>query len=103
MKQLSEQIFQPEPVILINQKEVKKSINYLGSLKPHKGQKLFELNIETSEVKPVEYKETEVLISGDVRKKYVIKPNHWYAVALNKVNAERKFLNRLKNITVEHK
>lgn len=74
------------------------------NIKP--GQKLWEINLVTMEIKLPEYKEVSVSFeqaakNGHISKKMVLlqKPDCVYFVAINKKNAERKYLIALNNAT----
>lgn len=92
MKQLEQQIFQPEPITVANQKEVNKEIKLLGSLKMQRGQSLWKLNLKTKMIYQVKPEDATLTMKGGVRKKVVLEDDCIYAVAINVKNAERKFI-----------
>ncbi len=95
MKQLSEQVLQPDEIIMSKQNEAKKTLKYLGKVKLHKGMILFQINVGTSLITPAEIDESVIDLKGGIRRKVVIKENCLYAPAINIKNAERKFLKML--------
>ena len=83
--------------VLAHQKEVK----LLASLRPPLGHSVFELNLETLEIKFAEFKSVSVPFKRDmfvreIRKELHVRPNCVYVSALNVKNAKRKFLYDLK-------
>src|SRR5690606_990954 len=69
--------------------------NYLGSIRPHPGHTLFELDLGTGDIKPAEIEATVELdqnMKHITRKKVVKRSNCLYCMALNKKNAMKKFL-----------
>ena len=64
-----------------------------GSLKPKKGQFIYEVNTITHEIKKAEFKRTTAVFGGKVPpQELIIKPDCIYIPALNKMNAWAKFL-----------
>ena len=79
---------------------VKKQNELLGTIKPHRGHKCFEINTLTGEINDAEFFEDIVSIfssSYERRKKINVKENCIYITALNKKNAIKRF-NTLKII-----
>ena len=77
----------------------KQEIDYvlLGSLRPHKGHKLFECNLLTGLIKEAEYEAKKDTIKYNQisyveSKKLIIHPDCIYIPALNLKNAKKKFL-----------
>lgn len=93
---LSEQILTSEKIVLQKQNEAKREKQFIGSLKIYKGQRLWELNFLTSDIIPVELKNSVLNLDGSVKINYTIKDKCWYCVAVNLKNAKRKFLQMLK-------
>lgn len=80
--------------------KISKETKLLGSLRPPLGHSVFELNLETLEIKlaqfenvTVDYKQNQSV--RDVRKKLLIRKKCMYVSALNMENANRKFLKSL--------
>jgi hypothetical protein len=72
-------------------KQIEKEL--IGNIIPHKNHTLWEINIETLEIKEAEFIK-EPLILGQVQKKQVLqRDGHAYVSALNKRNALDKFKN----------
>lgn len=73
---------------------------YIGSITPHKGHTLFEINLDTKGICEATFEEQEVEFNpnggviGSTRKKVVMNPNCIYISALNKNNAVKKFLRK---------
>ena len=89
-KQKKEDLLQE---VLIPQK---KQVKYLGTIKPHKGHTLYELNLKNSTItiaqfmqEKVQHKLNEKNLS--FRKKLIINPDCIYASALNIENAKKHF------------
>lgn len=76
--------------------EKKSQAKFVGSLMPHKGQKCFELNTRTGQIELAKF-ETQTIeypTNGSiskVRNKLVIKMDCIYVVAINLLNAKKKF------------
>ncbi|MFD3001427.1 hypothetical protein ACFS7Z_13730 [Pontibacter toksunensis] len=76
--------------------EQKKQIKLIGSTRKVPGHTMFELNLETQEIKQAEYQEgtvyayTEKSHEHQHRLKLVVKENCIYVQALNKKNAFKK-------------
>ena len=67
---------------------------YYGTIKKHKGQKLYEIDIKTGEIKEAEYESTAVIRpdgSTDVVRKAIMRYGHRYETAINLANAKRKY------------
>lgn len=90
-----EQIAQEkERIEIVDQAEQHKQNKFIGRIKVHKGQFLYELDIEK---KMIFRPKTEAVvdIGGNVKNKYVIREGCLYTTAINLKNAERKFLKML--------
>lgn len=87
----------------VKQVEVESKFQLIGSVKNlKKGMILFEINRETLEVSPAEFEKTLVVdfnVIGGKKpiKKVITKEGHFYSLALNKVNALKKYQNFLQN------
>jgi hypothetical protein len=78
-----------------------KQVQYIldGSIIPHDGHILFEINLETLHCKPAEFFSKEIYLldilkdpkNFKVKKEVVKKPKHIYISALNKANALKRF------------
>lgn len=96
MKEVKEQ--EQDQVVNVKQVEVEKKLKYVGSLKPKKGQKIWEFNHKTGEIKIAEMEEMPInpfkkgrsgLPEGP-RKKLVINENCVYVPEINIQNAVKK-------------
>ena len=73
-------------------------------IKPHKGHSLFEINLETEDIKIAEFTEIKAEIkklddkTHEIRKKVIIKPNCIYISALNIQNAAKKFAKKAQDL-----
>lgn len=86
-----------DKVIDVRQKEVKKDLKFLGSIRPHRGHTVFEINLLTSEIVAATFEELVYDYEGHKPKKKIIKKeNCIYIPALNVKNAY-KVLNRMIN------
>jgi|LakMenEpi03Aug12_release.lakeMendotaPanAssembly.Ray.scaffolds.fasta_scaffold1795499_1 hypothetical protein len=71
---------------------------YQGSLKPHQGHTLFEINTKTGEIAKAEFKQEAIKWEDAVNlgirslsRKCIVKPDYVYISALNEKNALKKF------------
>lgn len=101
MKELQQHLREEVPVEVT--KQITKQQKFLGTVKPHKGQTVWQLNLDTKQITPATFSEINYVITvpqskKGVHKKLVIQEGCIYNVALNKENAKRKFLNRLKRM-----
>lgn len=85
---------QKDQVVITDQKEIEQ--RFLGTINPQKGQSLFELCIDTYLIRKVE-PESVITIKGSIKRKFHIRKNCHYTVALNIKNAEKKFLKMFDN------
>ena len=76
-------------------KPIKKELKLLGTLKPQKGHKCFEINLSTNDVTEATFYDSEITILSSSmyspKRKIKIKENCIYITALNKENAIKKF------------
>lgn len=79
-------------VVKTVESEARREKKYLGTVRLYKGQKLWELDLVTKDVKEVVITTATVNMEGVPVKDYVTKEGCLYAVALNRANAERKFI-----------
>jgi len=92
------------PEIKVREEQViqaeEKRENLIGSLQSTPGLTLWEIEIETREVRAAEFEEVNVDIKegkeGGLRKKLLMKKKCFYVEALNKKNALRKMDKQLK-------
>lgn len=82
----------PDKISITNQKEVNKEVKFLGKIRPHPGQKLWELNLKTGWIQEIVVDDVTVNLKGGVSKKFMVKENCMYTVAINIKNANRKFI-----------
>jgi hypothetical protein len=70
---------------------------YQGSLKPHQGHTLFEINTKTGEIAKAQFETTDIqwedAVYGKISKKRkcIVKPDYVYISALNVKNALKKY------------
>lgn len=74
----------------------KKQSNFVGSLNIHKGQKCFELNIKTGDIKLAEYDNQTINYptskqTSSIHRKLTLNDECIYVVAINLKNAKKKF------------
>lgn len=99
MKELNEKKIDHNQIQI--QGEIKKNLALHTSVKIHRGQKVWELDLDTRKISEAEITEVAYGLSKDaagqnmIHKKVIHKPNHLYTVAINKKNAERKFIDML--------
>jgi hypothetical protein len=89
------QNYRAEQVQIAGQREVRKEKKYLGTLHPHTGHKIWQIDLSTKEIAEAEFeKEDHILTARGVnsRKRILVKPHHLYCSALNRKNALKKFV-----------
>jgi hypothetical protein len=82
-------------------REHRKQPEYKTTLKPQPGQKVYEMHMETLEVKEASY-ETIAFFDkkGEkARRKLIMDPMCLYVAAINRTNAERHFQNTIKQLS----
>lgn len=84
-----------DPAAKAQQVSEQKKTLLVGTIKPQKGHTCFEFNLSTGEIKPAIIQEVNSTLKGAVRKKVMVNENCIYTSALNKLNAQRKFLQAL--------
>ena len=97
MKELETQITVQEAEV----REIKKNMQYLGSKRLKRGQKLFRLDLTNGEITEVELKKTATIVNGKLdsgRIRVEMDANSLYEPALNMENARRKFRERVNRI-----
>jgi hypothetical protein len=84
------------------QKEVEKKLAYHGSFKLHKGQKVWQCNVATQEIKEAEcefsafdFEKAAKGVVGQMRHKLIMREGCIYAPAINIATARKKFLKLL--------
>lgn len=94
MKELSTHI---KPSIEITrQREIKKPVEKVGSLRLHKGQKTYELDTKTGKITEASFDDITCSITGKVSRKIIMKPACLYTTAINETNASRKLMSMIK-------
>lgn len=95
------QLHNPDEVVNVRQREVKRQKKHIGRLVPGDGHKLYELNLETMLMREVvaEKKDASYTLAhkgqNAAGKKIDIKENCIYTCALNDKNAIKKFNKQL--------
>lgn len=85
----------PEKIAVVAAAEQKKTQQHIGKVRLHKGQQLYELDLQQQLIFIPKVEAAAVDIHGQVRKKYVVREGCLYTTAINVKNAERKFLKML--------
>lgn len=74
----------------------------LGKLRPKPGQKVWECNMANGQIAECEEEAAEARLNKDGSARVVrnikVKDNHLYCVAINRENAERKFIKQVETI-----
>lgn len=91
-----------EEIILVRQSEQKKRSKHVDSLRPHKGEKVWELDLKTKMISEAKF-DSIVRVLGakgftHVRKKIIARDYCLYETAINVENARRKFLRLIKQL-----
>lgn len=99
MKELSEHIKDKTELHAV--KPAKAELKYLGTLRPQRGQKIWELNLKTRRITEAEYTHEDAnfdnATKGDysTRGRLITKDNCIYCAALNHKSADRRFFKML--------
>lgn len=93
-----DQIARPDKIEIVDQKQVKKFRDYLGSITLFKGQSLWELNMKTFEINVLTEFDAALALDGSVRKEYTVKEDHMYVVAKSRQQAELEFIKKARRI-----
>lgn len=95
---------QKEKTELVSQKTFPKELTYLGTIRPHKGQKVYALNLETKDMYIAKYSETATMNYPTnstkvpkLNKRLIVEQNTIYCSAINFKNAEKQFKKQLIN------
>jgi hypothetical protein len=89
-----------ENIEIVNQREVKKQVQFVGKLTPQRGQQVWEFDSAAGTIFPVEPETIGVeLVNGQTLRKLVMKHGCLYCCAINRANAERKFMKMINNLT----
>ena len=88
---------QGDNIEIVRSKEEIRQVKFLGALIPKPGQSCWQLEVATGIVTPAEVDAVNVTYGADikVKAKITVKPGHLYLTAINKENAERKFIKML--------
>lgn len=87
-----------DPMHMESNVQQQKKHRFLGTKMLHNGQKLWEIDLASGEIRPTQMEDTAVVVDGakvdakniTKRRKVVIKPLHLYVDAINAKNAARK-------------
>jgi len=98
VKELSQHI---KPGIEIQaQKQIDKKKLFIGNMSIRPGMKCYEMNFKTGEISEAKYDSVDIVVTGGainkISRKIITKENCLYCVAINKNNAEKKFLKLFK-------
>lgn len=90
---LSNESPRPEAVEIADVKPVKKELKFLGSLRPHRGHTLYEIDIARETVTEATFESVTATYTGErVSKRVIAKEGCVYISALNRKNAAKKYL-----------
>lgn len=84
-----------DKIVVVKQPEVKLKQNRIGTLRPHKGHKVFEFDIDSCKVTEASISHSEIVVNKNYnasskKKSIDVKQNCFYLTALNKKNAIKK-------------
>lgn len=110
MKIISEQS-PMDQVTIVEERQIKKENQLMGSMRLQPGQTCWQLNLETFEVTTAIYKNSEMYYEKNergvtvpvIKKSIQMKEKHMYEVAINKKNAQKKFEKRLAAVGFDYK
>jgi hypothetical protein len=96
MKELNQKPQTIHEVVMQQEKQQEVELQYLFSLKPHRGHKVWEINTESLAVQEAEYiQERQIEFGTNLEvfppKKLVIQPGCVYIAALNAKNALKRY------------
>lgn len=80
------------------ERPVRKEKKFLGSMKKHPGHKLYQLELSNGEITLAQFEQSEYHIGGGTHHKLLFKDGFIYTTALNKKNAEKKFIKIVKSV-----
>jgi hypothetical protein len=106
---LDDKIPDKENVEIVGQKEVKKNLTHVATIRPHRGHTLFEVNTRTGMIAPVQFEQVDADFRSfaegreRVHKKVIEKPDCIYISALNKKNVVKKLADRFVQLKREGK
>jgi len=89
-------------------KQIEKQQVHIGTISPHRGHTLFQINVKTLECTPAEFEKVAVNFVDAQNKnisttrKVLIKPYFHYESALNAENAKRKFVKKMSKVFQNH-
>lgn len=87
-----DQLIAPDKITVADQKEAKKETRHLGKIRFQKGQKFWELNVKTGWIQEIVFDNATINLKGAVSKRFMVKEDCIYTVALNLKNANKKFI-----------
>lgn len=91
-----------QKIDIVNQREVKKELRFEGKLTPQRGQFVWEFDTALGIIVKVEPETIGVeLVNGQPVRKLVMKKGCLYCCAINKANAERKFMKMINQLSNE--
>lgn len=89
MKELEQKADTKIEVSVKQKKQVEHT--FIGSIVPHQGHCIWEINNETLEIEKAKYSNVNYTLGAENKKEIIIKKGHTYIAALNKNNALKKF------------
>lgn len=84
------------------ERQVRKEKHFEGTLTPQRGQNVWSFNLSTYDVKIVEPVNHGVeMLTGAVLRKIIMEKDCLYCCAINRKNAERKFMKMIAELTTK--
>jgi predicted nuclease with TOPRIM domain len=86
-------------------KKQQKEKEFIGTIIPHEGHTIYQINDETLEIEKAKFSNTTFIFGGENKKEILIMKGCTYVSALNKKNALKKYkkgLNGSKNINTDN-
>lgn len=100
MKQLDN--IRPEATEMHAVAPVKRQKVSFGKLRPKPGQKVWQCDLSNGQITEAIEEDAKAFVKKDgsakIQRQIKLLDNHWYCVAINKANAERKFIIHLEKI-----
>ena len=84
-----------EKLSVVAEKEIEKKQKFHGTIRPHKGHTLFQINLNTKEITEAQFEDMPYVISqknNGKKKRVIMLPDCVYISALNPNNALKKLL-----------
>jgi hypothetical protein len=87
---------------MVNERQVRTERRFEGTLTPQRGQNVWSFNLSTYAIKIEEPQTVGTdLLTGEILKKIIMDKDCLYCCAINRKNAERKFMKMITKMTAK--